>query len=268
MKVSQLNRSGLMLVMLAAGGLAQAQLTTEAGFVKGGPPVGQFGWELSDLQGSGSLAFSADLIGALSVAGITTSITAPATGTVAADAITIAAPILTINRHFDATALRSEGGIANYTLNKVGTLGGAAMLAPAANFATSGGSLSVSAISVDLASKSIFARVSGGNGLADQRVRVWNYTSIEGDTTQQLNNGTMVFNNTLTGLTITSEAFDMFAQGLGLKAGGIAAMKSISDYGVMSSTLSFTVLPEPSTYLMMGLGLVGLALAAKRRKAA
>lgn len=150
------------------------------------------------------------------------------------------------------------------------------MTAPKANFATSGGALSVTDISVDVATKGVYANVSGANGLTSQHVRVWDYTAIEGDVTFSSSWAPTYAENRITGLTITDQAFDLFAQGLGLKAGGIAAMASIADYGVITSYWALDnplsppggykdlpVVPEPSTYLMMGIGLVGLALATR-----
>jgi len=66
-----------------------------------------------------------------------------------------------------------------------------------------------------------------------------------------------------TGLTITSEAFDLFKQGLGLRPGGVAAMASIPDYGVMT-----VAIPEPSTYALLGLGLLGVAGVVRRNRLA
>lgn len=270
----------MMAVAIASTELAQAQLSTEITLTAGSLVSTPFRFPLSNLSGSGTLSFSDDLIGALAVAGIQTSTIHPATGLVSDTDITIGAPIYSLSG-----TLTSENQGTKFTLypTRVGTLGGAMMVAPKANFATSGGSLSVTDLSVDLATQGIYATVSGANGLTAQQIRVWDFASIAGDTAMPIQAGVSYANNKITGLTITDQAFDLFAQGLGLKAGGIAAMASITDYGVIASSLSvdmsmlefpphppvleLPVVPEPSTYLMMGLGLLGLGIAARRQRA-
>src|SRR5690606_1232371 len=129
-------------------GLSQAQVVLGAG----------------QIEGSGSLNFSDDLIGALAVAGIVTELVSPATGTITDSAISITAPVATVEG--------SQTG-STFTASVVNTLGGALMTAPNANFATNGGFLSVTNITVDLASNGIFATVEGDHGLTARTVRVW-----------------------------------------------------------------------------------------------
>ena len=82
--------------------------------------------------------------------------------------------------------------------------------------------------------------------------------------------------NEITGLKVTQAGFDFFKNSLGLLPTGISALEKVNDdvmgWGKVSSSMTFTVrevqtIPEPSTYALMGLGLVGIGMAARRRAA-
>jgi hypothetical protein len=79
--------------------------------------------------------------------------------------------------------------------------------------------------------------------------------------------------NVLYGLKVTELGFNTVAQSLGIGPTSVAwgALADVNNepdgWGSITSTISFTrTIPEPSTYLLMGLGLVGITLAARRQR--
>ncbi|MFT3855958.1 MAG: PEP-CTERM sorting domain-containing protein [Aquabacterium sp.] len=252
----------------AAAGAAQAVTATVTLYT--GDTAGVDGYEMSNLHGGGSLEFSDLLVGALNIANISTAAVSPSVLT-DADVMSVSAPIQSLTGSFNTDT-------AMFTATKVGTLGGATMTAlgklPSGknNAATTGGSLSLTNIKVDLTTSSIYATLTGANGVGTRNNQlIWNYGAIEGATTFAAVQGTTHAVNKLSQLTITTEAFDLFAQSLGLTAFGKSSMAGITDYGVMNATIDVDVktpVPEPTTYMMMGLGLVGLAFASKRARRA
>ena len=80
-------------------------------------------------------------------------------------------------------------------------------------------------------------------------------------------------NTQLNNLEITSAGAQFFIDALGLLSTGQDALNAVNNslgkWGSVNSTLTFEVqeVPEPSTYALMGLGLVGISLVARRRAA-
>ncbi len=258
----------------AAAGMASAASAT----LNVGSSVTDFGYTLSDLTGSGTLTFSNTLIGALNAGKVQVSGVAPATANVVykTNAATKVVSISSASAAAPVTTLTGDYTASSLAVQAVTTSGGALQKAPTANIATTGGSLEITNLKVDLTAKKVYADMVGANGVGTKtNVYLWDVATITGPTTFDLSvvpvgGGVVTSTNTLSGLTINQPAFDLFAQAMGLTANGITSLKTVTDFGSIVSTISVKVtpaIPEPSTYALMGLGMVGMGLVARRRRA-
>ena len=261
--------------VIASAGVASADTTTAVG---GSLTLNGSTYTLTG--GTGALSFSSGLISALNVGKVTVTGVEPAT---VVEGYTSAPPFGSTRTSSTATApitavtTNATGGVVT-----VATAGGATMTATPLAGVTLGGTLSVTNLSVDLTNKRIYASITGnftgvaGNTYAaydnteittKNNFYLWNFASITGPTTLT---GAGTYTNSITGLSITTDGYKHFVSTLRLYDLGASTLLGVSDYGSIASNITVTAaatpaIPEPSTYALMGLGLAGIAVAARRR---
>ena len=216
--------------------------------------------------GTGKLSFSQDLLSALDTGKVAVSSWAPGTAIGAKDAEGFYTEV-------SATAVITSLVVDSSTneILSVATAGGATQTSPVLKGVSSGGSLTVGDLNVDLVNNKIYATVIGANGVGTlSNFHLWDI--VNATPTDTYVEGTTLLNQ-VGGLKITTAGFDTFVKSLGLLSLGKGALATVADFGTITTTVNASAVltppavPEPSTYALMGLGLVGIAAVARRRAA-
>lgn len=186
----------------------------------------------------------------------------------------INSPVMTMNlRGGEPSDIIDAGTTGGFTLSLAQDPGG---------FISTGGSLTLSHLSINLAQRLIYADMAADHGIGELKHQaIWTFANVTGTTSLDEQPGALGamgmndcpggcnlgelpnFKFTLSGLSLTNGVMDVYARSLGLTANGIVALGSITNQG----SLTISGVPESSTLLMMTMGLLGLGWQGKRQRA-
>lgn len=153
----------------------------------------------------------------------------------------------------------------NHILSLSETGAGATLTATPLKSVTTGGSITITDLTLDLFKKQVKATVIGGNGVGTLTdFTLWN---IDPATVLPLtySPGASFSGQTL-GLSITQEGLTTFTQALGLLPLAKTALAGVQSYGSISWNFTTPAVPEASTWAMTLLGLSAIGAAVQRRR--
>lgn len=195
---------------------------------------------------TGSFTLSRDVLAAFSLVGIYAEAAAPATYVLPKISTTLSSVAYDSDSGL-FTAGQSAGG-ATLRLDEVTEVGGT-------------GWVTLASLTIDPVQKLVFADVSGANGLPSQRVDLFRYATASGDLSFS---GAGDYTLSAQALVPTENGIHVLGLGLGLNSLGDYALRRATNFGSMQASFTVAAVPEPSTWLLLALGLAAAAGMARR----
>lgn len=201
------------------------------------------------LSGSETLTLSPDALSVLDVLGIssTSQVSAYGGSTVSASWDPASTFLMDISTQTPLVSTTVDG--TTDEMQSIAGKGGLTLLVSARSQppVSSGGSLTITDLDVDLTTKTVYATLIGANGVGTlTHIALWNLDTTLGPTSLaalSAPDGGGTLNLTAQGLHLTANGYNQIVAALGLRSLGKAALSSISDFGIINVSLTSVLQP-------------------------